>query len=111
VITNAATGNSNVKALVYVDAFEPAAGETLEQLTFAKPGVCLTGGGDLRNVFNFVTNRSLPRGDYDLYLRIPPGTDYAGFGSCFATLVPPREAAVLGAVQVPFPLDAFTARS
>lgn len=111
VITNAATGNSNVKALVYVDAFEPAAGESLQQLTFAKPGSCLTGGGTLSNVFNFVTNPSQPAGDYDLYLKIPPGTDYAGFDACFATLVPPQEAAVLGAVQRPFSLGAFTASS
>jgi pimeloyl-ACP methyl ester carboxylesterase len=111
VITNAATGNSNVKALVYADAFEPAAGESLQQLTFAKPGSCLTGGGTLSNVFNFVTNPSQPAGDYDLYLKIPPGTDYAGFDACFATLVPPQEAAVLGAVQRPFSLGAFTASS
>jgi pimeloyl-ACP methyl ester carboxylesterase len=111
VITNAATGNPNVKALVYVDAFQPASGESLEQLTFAKPGSCLTGGGNLSNVANFVTNPSLPPGDPDLYLKIAPGTDYAGFDTCFATLVPPREAAVLSSVQVPFPLDAFTAPS
>ena len=56
VITNAAYGNANVKALVYVDAFEPAQGESLEQLTFARPGSCLTGGGNLNNVFNFVVD-------------------------------------------------------
>ena len=33
VITNAATGNANVKALVYIDAFVPDAGETLAGLT------------------------------------------------------------------------------
>ena len=60
VITNAATGNPNVKGLVYIDAFEPAAGESLEQLTFAQPGSCLTGGGNLNNVFNFaVTHPNL----------------------------------------------------
>ena len=32
VITNAATGNPNVKALVYVDAFLPAQGENIAQL-------------------------------------------------------------------------------
>ena len=78
VITNAAYGNTNVKALVYVDAFEPAQGETLEQLTFSRPGSCLTGGGNLNNVFNFVVDPSQPAGDYDLYLKIAPGTDYAG---------------------------------
>ena len=35
VITNAATGNAQVKALVYVDAYLPAQGETLEQLNNA----------------------------------------------------------------------------
>jgi pimeloyl-ACP methyl ester carboxylesterase len=111
VISNAAYGNTNVKALVYVDAFEPAQGETLEQLTFARPGSCLTGGGNLKNVFNFVVDPSQPAGDYDLYLKIAPGTDYAGFDACFATDVPPSEAAVLGAVQRPFALGAFTAPS
>jgi pimeloyl-ACP methyl ester carboxylesterase len=50
VISNAATGNPNVTGLVYVDAFEPAAGESVEQLTFAQPGSCLAGGGNLNNV-------------------------------------------------------------
>jgi pimeloyl-ACP methyl ester carboxylesterase len=104
VITNAATGNPNVKALVYDDAFEPAAGETVAQLTFAKPGSCLSGGGDLNNVVNFAVDPSQPSGDYDVYLKIAPGTDYPGFDDCFATLVPPRQAAVLGATQRPIAL-------
>jgi pimeloyl-ACP methyl ester carboxylesterase len=111
VITNAATGNHHVKALVYVDAFAPAKGESLEQLTFAKAGSCLTGGGDLSNVFNFAVDPSQPTGDYDLYLKIAAGTDYAGFAACFANDVPPREAAILGAVQQPLALGAFTASS
>ena len=41
VITNAATGNPNVKALVYIDAFIPATGETVFGLTAATPGSCL----------------------------------------------------------------------
>ena len=111
VITNAAYGNANVKALVYVDAFEPAQGETLEQLTFSRPGSCLTGGGNLNNVFNFVVDPSQPAGNYDLYLKIAPGADYAGFDTCFATDVPPTEAAILGTVQRPLALDVFTAPS
>jgi pimeloyl-ACP methyl ester carboxylesterase len=111
VITNAATGNPNVKALVYVDAFAPASGETLEQLTFSTPGSCLAGGGNLSNVFDFVTNPAQPAGDYDLYLKIPPGADYAGFDACFATFVPPREAALLAAGQRPLALDSFTTPS
>jgi pimeloyl-ACP methyl ester carboxylesterase len=111
VITNAATGNPNVKALVYVDAFAPAAGETLEQLTFAQPGSCLAGGGNLSNVFNLAVDPSQPAGDYDLYLKIPPGTDYAGFDACFATYVNSQQASVLGAVQRPLALGAFTTAS
>ena len=38
VTTNAATGNTNVKALVYVDAYIPAQGETLNGLTTQFPG-------------------------------------------------------------------------
>jgi pimeloyl-ACP methyl ester carboxylesterase len=109
VITNAAVGNPNVKALVYVDAFEPAKGETLEQLTFARPGSCLAGGGDLGNVFNFAVDPSLPSGDYDLYLKTAPGTDYPGFARCFANDLPPSEAALLAVTQRPLALDAFTA--
>jgi pimeloyl-ACP methyl ester carboxylesterase len=62
VITNAATGNPNVKGLVFVDAFEPAAGETVAQLTFSRPGSCLSGGGNLSNVFNFRVDPSQPSG-------------------------------------------------
>ena len=111
VITNAATGNPNVKALVYVDAFEPAEGESLQQLTFAQPGSCLTGGGDLNNVFNFAVDPSQPAGDSDLYLKVAPGTNYLGFDACFANDVPEREANVLAATQRPFALGPFTAPS
>ncbi|WP_238017256.1 alpha/beta hydrolase [Dactylosporangium sp. AC04546] len=38
VITNAATGNPNVRALVYVAAFAPDAGETLQGLQLRYPG-------------------------------------------------------------------------
>jgi pimeloyl-ACP methyl ester carboxylesterase len=50
-------------------------------------------------------------GDPDLYLRIPAGPHYDGFGPCFANFVPAREAAVLGAVQRPLALSAFTTAS
>ena len=111
VISNAATGNPNVKGLVYDDAFEPAAGETVQQLTFAQPGSCLTGGGNLNNVVNFVVDPSQPAGDYDLYLKVPPGTDYAGFDACFATDVQTQKANVLAVTQRPIALGYFTAPS
>jgi pimeloyl-ACP methyl ester carboxylesterase len=41
VMTNAATGNPNVKALVYIAAFAPAQGETLQQLIAHAPGSLL----------------------------------------------------------------------
>ena len=41
VITNAATGDPNVKALVYVDAFAPGQGQTIGQLVTAYPGSCV----------------------------------------------------------------------
>jgi pimeloyl-ACP methyl ester carboxylesterase len=41
VITNAATGNANVKALVYVDAYIPDQGDTVFGLTAAQPGSCV----------------------------------------------------------------------
>ena len=111
VITNAATGNGDVKALVYVDAFAPAQGENLEQLTFAKPGSCLAGGGNLTNVFKFGIDPSQPAGDYDLYIKVAAGTDFPGFDACFANDVPKSEANVLAVVQRPLALDAFTQTS
>jgi len=41
VITNAATGNPNVKALVYVNGFAPAEGETVNDLAYKYPGSML----------------------------------------------------------------------
>ncbi|WP_405587804.1 alpha/beta fold hydrolase [Streptomyces sp. NBC_01190] len=42
VITNAATGNTNVKALVYVSAFAPDKGESAMELTAKFPGTHIT---------------------------------------------------------------------
>ncbi|GAA1549476.1 alpha/beta hydrolase [Kribbella lupini] len=42
VITNAATGNSSVKALVYISAFAPDAGESAADLTAKFPGTHIT---------------------------------------------------------------------
>jgi pimeloyl-ACP methyl ester carboxylesterase len=108
VVTDGGTNNPNVKGLVYIDAFAPAQGETLEQLTFAKPGSCLAGGGDLSNVFNFGTDPSQPANDPDLYLKVAPGTDYKGFDACFANYVPRTQANELAVEQRPLALGAFT---
>ena len=91
VITNAAKGNANAKALVYIDAFIPDAKQTLADLS--SPESCL----DPATAFNVVPFS----GGVDLYLRIPPNPPYTGFNQCFANGVPPNQAAVLSAVQRP----------
>jgi pimeloyl-ACP methyl ester carboxylesterase len=98
VITNAATGSPNVKALVYVDAFVPDEGESLGALASTPPppgqnGSCV--GGDPTKVFNFVPIA----GDVDLYLK--PSV----FPSCFANDLPADKAAVLASEQRPLVLS------
>ena len=95
VITNAATGNPNVKALVYVDAFAPDEGESLLQLVSTPPpsgqsGSCV--GGDPAQTFNLVP---FGAGDFDVYLK--PSL----FPSCFANDLPVEKAAVLASAQRP----------
>jgi pimeloyl-ACP methyl ester carboxylesterase len=104
VITNAATGNRNVKALVYVDAFIPAKGETLLQLIAAQPGSCLA--AKPADVFDTVAYPGAPAGDVDLYLRTAPDAAYPGFAQCFANGLPASEAAVLAATQRPLAFSA-----
>lgn len=101
VITNAAVNNSNVKALVFVDAFIPDQGETVLQLAAVRPGSCL--GGDPTHVFNFVQN---PGGVLDLYLKTAPDAPYPGFATCFANDLPASTAAVLVATQRPLTFSA-----
>jgi pimeloyl-ACP methyl ester carboxylesterase len=108
VITNAATGNANVKALVYVDAFAPNQGETVQQLVAARPGSCLGGGGDPTKVFNFGTDPTQPAGDPDLYLKAGPDGPYPGFQACFANDLSRSSAAVLASSQRPLAFDAIS---
>ena len=99
VITNAALGNSNVKALVYIDAFIPDTGQVLAGLA-ASAGGCLDPG----TAFNAVPTAA----GVDLYLRTEANGTYAGFDECFANGVPRSQAAVLAAVQRPAALDQLT---
>jgi pimeloyl-ACP methyl ester carboxylesterase len=92
VITNAATGNANVKALVYIDAFIPDEGQRLIDLTAGSTS-CL----DPNSAFNAVPFS----GGVDLYLRTEANPPYTGFDQCFANGVDPRTAAMLAAVQRP----------
>jgi len=80
VITNAAVNNSEVKALVYVDAFIPDQNETLAQLVSAQPGSCLAGNPP--DIFNLVPYPGAPTGDVDTYIKqsLVPG--------CFASGLP-----------------------
>ena len=110
VITNAATGNADVKALVYVDAFLPAQGENLTQLVGAQS--CLAGTQvDPTKVFGFVQDPSLPSGDYDAYALVQATSLYPGFAQCFAGGFPASEVGVLAATQQPITLGALTAPS
>jgi pimeloyl-ACP methyl ester carboxylesterase len=107
VITNAATGNSNIKALVYVDAFIPAQGETAFGLTAAQPGSCAGSA----SAFTAVPYPGAPTGDFDTYLKIGPALPYPGFAQCFANGLPASEAAVLAATQRPIAFSAGSAPS
>jgi pimeloyl-ACP methyl ester carboxylesterase len=91
VITNAATGNTNVKALVYIDSFMPDEGEILGRLA-ASSGSCIDGGA---------LNAVPYDGGVDLYLRWEANLRYPGFIECFANGVEPEKAAVLAAAQRP----------
>jgi pimeloyl-ACP methyl ester carboxylesterase len=93
VITNAATGNKNIKALVYIDAFIPDKGETVGQLSSAKPGSALA-VPDPSTVFNSVP---IPNGKGDVDLYVKPNL----FPQIFAGGVPLNKAAVLAAGQRP----------
>jgi pimeloyl-ACP methyl ester carboxylesterase len=97
VITNAATGNANIRALVYIDAFIPDIGQTLVELA---AGSCV----DPATAFNAVP---VPGGMVDLYLRSEANPPYPGFAECFANGVNRNQAAVLAAVQRPAALNQF----
>jgi pimeloyl-ACP methyl ester carboxylesterase len=111
VITNAATGNPNVKALVYVDAFLPDQGEEIQQLVAAQPGSCLGGGGDPTRVFSFGMDPSQPTADPDLYLKVGADGPYPGFRACFANDLSRRSAAVLASSQRPLAFGAISEAS
>jgi pimeloyl-ACP methyl ester carboxylesterase len=91
VITNAATGNANVKALVYIDGFVPDEGETGGAL-IGGSGSCVDESGLNAVPFD---------GGVDLYLRWEANPPYPGFIDCFANGVDPEDAAVLAAAQRP----------
>jgi pimeloyl-ACP methyl ester carboxylesterase len=100
VITSAATGNADVRALVYVNAYLPQTGDTVEQLTAARPGSEL----DPATAISAVPVRDADGnvGDVDLYVRP------AVFPALFAAGIPAARSAVLAAAQRPLTLSALS---
>src|ERR1035438_3672017 len=94
VITNAATGDQNVKALVYVDAYIPAQGDTINSLTAQFPGSQITPAA-----LNFVPS---PGGITDVYIK--PSL----FRGILANDLPASQAAELAATQRPIAATALT---
>ena len=92
VITNAATGLPNVKALVYVNAFAPDKGETPTAL--AGPDSALS-VPDPTTIFDFVPPKLPPTATTDLYLK-----KSAVFES-FANGLSDKEKAIVAASQRP----------
>lgn len=86
VITEAANGNGNVEALVYVAGFLPEAGESALSLSGKFPG------GTLASALSPVV---LPDGDEDFYIQP------AKFHAQFAADVPAATAALMAATQRP----------
>jgi pimeloyl-ACP methyl ester carboxylesterase len=92
VITNAATGNPNVQALVYIDSFAPDEGETALDLVGGTTS-CVNAEGAFHQV---------PiAGGVDLYLNWEADPPYVGFRECFANGVDKETARVLHATQRP----------
>jgi pimeloyl-ACP methyl ester carboxylesterase len=96
VITNAATGNPHVKALVYIDAFAPAAGEKVFGLTGADSVLA----GAPATLFDLRPYPGAPAGDADVYLK-PKVISRA-----FAPDLSRRQQAVITATQRPITFTA-----
>ena len=103
VITNAAVGADNVKALVYVDAFIPDEGESVFQI--------LGGSGsafdipDPTAVFDLVNYPGAPEGDVEAFLK--PDTVHQSF----AQDLPESDRWLIAAGQRPITLSANTTPS
>jgi pimeloyl-ACP methyl ester carboxylesterase len=103
VVTNAAYGNPNVKALVYVDAFAPALGESTLQLDTARPGSALA--APPATLFSFVPFPGAAKGDAELYVKTAPFVKY------FANDLSPKQAALAAATQSPAVFSALNQKS
>jgi pimeloyl-ACP methyl ester carboxylesterase len=97
VVSNAANGNDNVKALVYVAAFAPEAGETAAELSGRFPGSTL--GPTLAPPV------TLPDGGKDLYIQQDK------FRAQFAADVSNKETKLMAGTQRPITEAALNERS
>ena len=104
VITDAATGDSQVKALVYVDAFIPTQGESILQILTPPKGSSLPPLNPPA-LFNFVPFPGAPKGVTDWYLKP------AVFMQVLANGLPKTQAEVLAATQRPIASNALTETS
>jgi len=100
VITSAAIGNADVRALVYVNAYLPQTGETVEELTAAEPGSEL----DPNTAISAVPLHDGAGNVEDVDLYVKP----AVFPALFAAGIPAKVSAVLAAGQRPLTLSALS---
>jgi pimeloyl-ACP methyl ester carboxylesterase len=104
VITDAATGNHQVKALVYVDAFIPTQGQSILQILTPPKGSSQPPLNPPA-LFNFVPFPGAPKGVSDWYLKP------AVFMQILANGLPKAQAEVLAATQRPIASNALTETS
>ncbi|WP_330438107.1 alpha/beta hydrolase [Micromonospora sp. NBC_00821] len=104
VITNAALGDKQVKALVYVDAYIPEQHDTVLSLTSAVPGSVFA--AEASTVFDQV---AIPGDDpHNVNLYVKPSI----FGKAFADKsIPAKDVAVLAARQRPLAFNALVEES
>jgi pimeloyl-ACP methyl ester carboxylesterase len=104
VITNAAEEVTNVKALVYDDAFVPAQGESVSELDAKYPGSVLLSGPQSA-VFRAVPTPGEPASDPTLYV------NESYFMKGFANDLTPQQAEEAYATQGPITVGALTGKS
>jgi pimeloyl-ACP methyl ester carboxylesterase len=98
VITNAATGDPDVDALVYVNGSVPAEGETVAELAGPKSALSVS---DPTTIFDFVPGTLPPTAESDVYLK------RSTFLRSFATGLNKHRAKALWATQRPITLGAL----
>lgn len=102
VITNAALGDEQVKALVYVDAYIPDQHDSVYSLTSALPGSVFA--AEASTVFDVVANPN-DEDPHNVNLYVKPSV----YGKAFADRsIPAKDVAVLASRQRPLAYNALT---